>query len=269
MERLQPKEFYTKWMDANFPIRPDQRECHQFREVNIVVDTITTADSSSTVKLGDTTVVTGIKAEVAEPSLTKPNQGSIAINVTLAAGCAPSVRAGPPTSRAQLLSTSVSKLLHSYIGSLVDSLVIEQGKMVWCLHIDSMVISDAGNVFDAVWLSLLSALKNLKLPSISFDESTGLVSADSSKCIKLPVPASLPLPLSFVYFENKNVVMFDPSFLEEDIFGVRSGVLLVDQMDHQKIVYSRLDRVPIAATSGVTSLPHVLDHLKAVRIQLE
>lgn len=269
MERLQPKEFYTKWMDANFPIRPDQRECHQFREVNIVVDTITTADSSSTVKLGDTTVVSGIKAEVAEPSLTKPNQGSVAINVTLAAGCAPSVRAGPPTIRAQLLSTFASKLLHSYIGSLVDSLVIEQGKMVWCLHVDSMVISDAGNVFDAVWLSILSALRNLKLPSISFDESTGLVTADSSKCTKLPTPTSLPIPLSFVYYENKNVLLFDPSHLEEEIFGARSGLLLVDQMDHRKIVYSRLDRVPLAAINGAVSLPHVLEHLKAMRIQLE
>jgi len=43
---------------------------------------ISTADGSSLVRLGDTTVVCGVKAEIAEPDLDAPDDGFLGITVT-------------------------------------------------------------------------------------------------------------------------------------------------------------------------------------------
>lgn len=43
---------------------------------------ISTADGSSLVRLGDTTVVCGVKAEIAEPDLDAPEDGFLGISST-------------------------------------------------------------------------------------------------------------------------------------------------------------------------------------------
>lgn len=45
----------------------------------LLVGSISTADGSSLVRLGDTTVVCGIKAEIAEPDLDAPEDGFLGI----------------------------------------------------------------------------------------------------------------------------------------------------------------------------------------------
>lgn len=41
----------------------------------LVAGSISTADGSALVRLGDTTIVCGVKAEIAEPELDRPEQG--------------------------------------------------------------------------------------------------------------------------------------------------------------------------------------------------
>lgn len=84
LERLQPREYYRKWMESYFPVRPDQRTCDEFRETAVQTDTIGTADASSMVRLGATTVVTGIKLEVAEPAPSAPSDGFVGASDPLA-----------------------------------------------------------------------------------------------------------------------------------------------------------------------------------------
>lgn len=57
---IHPKKYYRNYLAHN--IRPDGREFDAFRPIRINVKSIGTADGSSIVKLGNTTVVCGIKA---------------------------------------------------------------------------------------------------------------------------------------------------------------------------------------------------------------
>lgn len=57
---IHPVKYYRDFL--NHDLRPDGRELDQFRPVVINVDSIGTADGSSIVKIGNTTVVCGIKA---------------------------------------------------------------------------------------------------------------------------------------------------------------------------------------------------------------
>ena len=57
--------------------RMDGRAFHEFRAISGSVGSITTADGSCLVKLGNTVVVCGIKAEVGPPAVEFPEYGFV------------------------------------------------------------------------------------------------------------------------------------------------------------------------------------------------
>ena len=63
----------------------------QARPASVTTDVVTTADSSALVKMGSTTVLAGIKLEVAVPSDSAPDQGRL----VMAAEVAPLAGTGP------------------------------------------------------------------------------------------------------------------------------------------------------------------------------
>ena len=77
LEHLEPEQFYRQWMRTYFPVRPDNRQPAEMRPLSMQPGTIGTADGSALVRLGETTVVVGVKAEVSEGSLLHPDQGFI------------------------------------------------------------------------------------------------------------------------------------------------------------------------------------------------
>lgn len=60
MRAINPVKYYKDYLSNN--IRPDGRNFTKFRSIALNVDSISTADGSAIVKLGNTTVVCGIKA---------------------------------------------------------------------------------------------------------------------------------------------------------------------------------------------------------------
>lgn len=239
LARLEPREYYKKWMEQYYPTRPDQRHALAYRPLSIVGGTIGTAEASATVRLGDTTVIGAIKLEVAEPHVARPDEGFLVTNVTLGAGCSPAVRAGPPSERAQMLSNRMANLLRRLdLLDLGGALVIEARKLVWVLHLDALVLSDAGNLHDAIWLALMAALRQCRLPVVRMDSDTGLIYWDPQTTRPLPLRRLL-LPLSFGVLRGegntedagKESLIADPSEKEEPIFVNDHVQLLLDQHD--------------------------------------
>ena len=100
---------------------------------------ISTADGSALVRIGATTVVCGVKAEIAEPELDRPAEGFLGAsctpffspstlvhvvgsqprlaravpNLDLPAICSPKFKPGPPTDEAQVLSDRLNEVLVS------------------------------------------------------------------------------------------------------------------------------------------------------------
>jgi exosome complex component RRP43 len=71
--RVQPHEYIKRFLEQD--VRPDGRALDQFRKTMITSGAITTSDASAMIRLGGTTVVCGIKAEVCEPAIDTPNNG--------------------------------------------------------------------------------------------------------------------------------------------------------------------------------------------------
>lgn len=90
---------------------------------------ISTAEGSALVRLGDTTIVCGVKAEIAEPELDRPEDGFLGShrvlltydigifktllvpNLDLPPICSPKFKPGPPPEEAQVLSDRLNEAL--------------------------------------------------------------------------------------------------------------------------------------------------------------
>jgi exosome complex component RRP43 len=89
---------------------------------------ISTANGSSLVRMGNTTIVCGVKAEISEPELDRDGDGflgnyyfcitpfplilcEIVPNIDLPAMCSPKFKPGPPTEEAQVLSDRLNQVL--------------------------------------------------------------------------------------------------------------------------------------------------------------
>lgn len=90
------------------------------------------------VRLGDTTVICGVKAEIAEPELDRPDEGFLGEyiccrrrsrsshrypvpNIDLPAICSPKFKPGPPTEEAQVLSDRLNQALAASVFPVVLS----------------------------------------------------------------------------------------------------------------------------------------------------
>lgn len=159
--------------------------------------------------------------------------GLLVPNLSLSTGCAPGFTPGaPPSSLAQSLSHQILSLLHNTRLVKADDLRVwyqppnlesdefrnggdgmdvdsEQSggpekeiKAFWVLYIDVMIISLAGNPFDAAWASVLAALRDTKLPKAWWDDDneTILCSDNIADARKLSL-RGLPIASTFCSFE--------------------------------------------------------------------
>lgn len=211
-KRLHPRAYLERFLVEGY--RPDGRVPSAFRDTTANVGTsfeqkgplrlllnyfltgsITTADGSALVRLGETVVVCGVKAEIAEPELDQPEHGFLGSyiiyslswnslglmkysvpNLDLPALCSPHFKPGPPGDEAQVLSERLNEALVTFVlwlpfktktysaasaGTvLTESLCINPGRAVWVLYVDATCINYNGNVFDAALIAMVAALRN-------------------------------------------------------------------------------------------------------------
>ncbi|KAM5542397.1 hypothetical protein V8D89_003856 [Ganoderma adspersum] len=223
-QRLHPKTYLERFLAEN--VRPDGREFDEWRDISVNVGSISTADGSALVRLGSTTVVCGVKAEIAEPELDKPKEGFLVPNLDLPAICSPKFKPGPPTDEAQVLSDRLNDVLISSGVVSPGSLCIEPGKAAWVLYVDATCINYDGNAFDATLLAMVAALKNTLLPKARYDEDRQQTIC--SRKIREPLALGrLPTSFSFGIFDGTHVLA-DPTSFEEPLLDTSVSVVVDD-----------------------------------------
>ncbi|KAJ2659866.1 hypothetical protein IWW48_003272 [Coemansia sp. RSA 1200] len=206
-ERIHHVEFQRRFLTQE--TRHDGREFTQFRPTHVVKGAISTAQGSATVRIGNTTVVCGIKAEVGEPDVNSPDQGYLVANVELPPMCSARFRPGAPSEEAQIASEHIHRLFNGTAGNkgVVDlkTLCIEEGLAVWSLSADIVCLKYDGNILDASIVALMAALEDLGLPSAQLDPATGVVSADRTKAVPLVLNKRL-FPATFSLVDDAYLV---------------------------------------------------------------
>lgn len=101
-KRLHPQAYFNRFLPHSF--RPDGRPladdaARSWRAVSVNRGSISTASGSALVRMGETTVTCGVKAEIFEPSMYSPSEGCIG-------ACPPSSRRSPRARAFPLASSS-------------------------------------------------------------------------------------------------------------------------------------------------------------------
>jgi len=219
-------------------VRPDGRDFLEFRNCSIIVGSISTADGSSLVRLGDTTVVCGVKAEIAEPDLDAPEDGFLVPNLDLSPLCSPRYKPGPPSDDAQVISSRLNEALILSNMLPTKSLCIQSGKFVWVLYVDATCINYNGNVFDATLVAMVAALRNVRLPKATYHEETNHVTCSR----KLREPLSLsgtPVSSSYGIFDVSHLLA-DPTAFEEPL--LETTVTIITDSEGRLLSTNQLGR---------------------------
>ncbi|KAF6748991.1 ribosomal protein S5 domain 2-like protein [Ephemerocybe angulata] len=222
-QRLHPRAYLERFLAEGF--RPDGRALDAWREVSVNTGSISTADGSALVRLGNTTVVCGVKAEIAEPELDAGARGFLVPNLDLPAMCSPRFKPGPPSEDAQVLSDRLTEALTSSGVLPLESLCIHPGKAVWVLYVDATCINYDGNAFDATLLAMVAALKNTRLPVATYDETTRRTTCSRKEPRRPLELGRIPVSASFGIFDS-NQVLADPTAFEEPLLDTTISVLL-------------------------------------------
>lgn len=220
-KRMQPLEYYRRFIENS--VRPDGRTLWKPRMTSVNCGTLQHAAGSSVVRVGNTMVVCGIKAEFTEPAMGRPTEGWIVCDAKLPPLCAPRFRPGPPPVEAQIVTEALHSLVTESGMVNLASLGLQDGKLCWVLYVDVVVLNHDGNVFDACLLAVTAALHNTKLPTVVYDEGDGHAMVDGSVMVPLALDKRL-VSLTFVLFEGN--LMADPNAEEEELMSTRIHVVV-------------------------------------------
>lgn len=217
---IHPVKYYRDFLAQG--VRPDGRSLQKFRPVSINVGSIKTAEGSAIVKIGNTVVVCGIKAELAAPKAEEPNRGYLVPNVELPPLCSPKFRPGPPSDQAQVSSNFIAETLtHSGCVDLTDLCIVPE-HLAWVLHCDLICLDHDGSLLDACVIALVTALRTVKLPHVSYDVEKEATVVSTEKRNKLQV-YNTPVATTYAIFDDE-ILLPDPTNEEESL---SSGVVTV------------------------------------------
>ncbi|KAJ7764587.1 ribosomal protein S5 domain 2-type protein [Mycena maculata] len=158
---------------SNPPLRADGRALHDFRTISLETGVAPLANGSAHLNIGQnphdggggTEVLAAAKLEV--ESVDGQGEGVDGGRIVCTVSCSPS--AYPHLSAPALddLQHDMSTLLHQTLAhpSLHPAnLGILAGKKSWLLNLDCVVLADAGNTYDALFMAARAALWDCKVP---------------------------------------------------------------------------------------------------------
>ncbi len=200
-------------------VRLDGRKPDEYRDITVETNVSKNAEGSTIVKIGDTTVIAGVKMEVMEPYPDTPNQGSLMVNVELYPMSSPEFESGPPDNYAIELARVTDRGIRESKVIETEQLCITPGEKAWMVVIDVCPLNDAGNLFDAISLAAIIALKQAVLPA--FDGTKLDYKHKTDKHLPLNEDK---IPATVTVFKYGDHLVIDPTNEEDKIYDARLTV---------------------------------------------
>jgi|ERR1711879_912343 len=208
------RQFLIDGVELN--VRNDGRSRLDFRHFTIETGIIATANGSARLKLDNTDVMVGVRVDLAEPKLDRPNEGTI----TFAVECSPSASPEFQSRGAEDLAISITQVLARSYKNALDwtSLCVIPGKLVWAIYVDALVLDFEGNPYDAISIATRAALHNTMIPRITLEDGEVEVTDDPQDCTRLDV-SNVPVTVTLTKIGTRFLV--DATLEEEQCMGVR------------------------------------------------
>lgn len=195
--------------------RLDGRGLTDYRPLKIEVGIIEKAEGSAKVSLGDTQVIAGVKVELDEPFPDAPNQGLLIVNAEVLPLASPYSEPGPPDEDAIELARVTDRGVRESEMIDLEKLVVVPGKHVYAVFVDVNVLNIGGNLFDAIFYAVVSALATTKFNK--YELKDGKITKTEDR-VPLPIQA---IPVSITACRIGDVIILDPNLDEEALMEAR------------------------------------------------
>ena len=201
--------------------RLDGRGPEDTREIILETRVIESADGSAIVKYGSTEVIVGIKIIPGTPFPDTPGKGVLTTGAELIPMAHPMFESGPPGEDAIELARVVDRGIRESGMVDVESLCIKEGEEVWMCFIDLYALNHGGNLFDAMSLAAVAALRTAVIPAEQYGKGKNT-----------PLPTTCT-PISVTAAKIGNTLILDPSFDEEQISSARLTITTDDDGNYR------------------------------------
>jgi len=199
-------------------IRLDGRRLDEYREIKIEKGISSkSAEGSAKVTIGNTTVIAGVKLEMAKPYPDMPDKGTMMVGVELLPLSSPDFESGPPSIQSiELARAGIDRGIRESGSIDFKKLCLVEGEKVWNVLIDVYSFDDNGNLFDALGLAAAAALQDARFPK--YDEENDKVLYEERTSKGLPLK-EIPVTITILKIKDKFIV--DPTNEEEEAADAR------------------------------------------------
>ncbi|EEB18730.1 Exosome complex exonuclease RRP42, putative [Pediculus humanus corporis] len=218
------KIFILHGVEDNF--RYDGRTRSEYRPIEVETDVVSHANGSARLRLANTDILVGVKAEIVKPTIENPDKGKIEFFVDCSANATPAFEKRGGEDLANDLSSALTRAYSAPESLDLKSLCILPKFQCWKLYVDVLILECGGNLFDAVGLGVKAALRNTFIPRVVAAALDGcdpelVISEDPYDCWRLDT-SKTPVFVTVMRIGDHCVV--DPGAEEEAVSG---GGLLV------------------------------------------
>ncbi|KJA22089.1 hypothetical protein HYPSUDRAFT_139661 [Hypholoma sublateritium FD-334 SS-4] len=158
---------------ANPPSRADGRSIYDFRSIALETGIAPLANGSARLSIGrnphdgsggtEILAATKLEVESIEPGVSGVEGGRISCTVSCSPAAYPHLAGAALDDVAYDMTTVVHETL-AHPALHPANLAILRGKKAWLLHLDLVVLADAGNVYDALFMAARAALCDTRVP---------------------------------------------------------------------------------------------------------
>lgn len=148
-------------------LRCDGRSCLEYRDIELETGVVSNCSGSAHVRLANTDILVGIKAQLETPDPGSTEQGRIEFFVDCTANADPEFEGRGGEDIAAEISSALAQAYRSPKCLDLRSLAVVPGQQVWVLYVDILILECGGSLVDAVSVAVKAALYDLKIPKVS------------------------------------------------------------------------------------------------------
>ena len=239
--------------------RIDGRAFNEYRELDIEANVVPAkAEGSALVRLGDTSVVAGVKVLVGEPYPDSPDEGVIMVTVEMSPLASPLFELGPPKEDAIELARIVDRGVRESETVDAKGLCIEEGKKVYTVFADVYPLEYDGNLIDACSIAVNAALLTTRFPEMKWEDKKVVATGN---IMKLPIKN---IAIEHTVSKIGDKLIIDPSLREEFVQDCRL-TMAIDEKENFTALQKGGGSGPISLDLVDQAMGMALENTKVIR----
>jgi exosome complex component RRP42 len=211
--------------------RFDGRAPTEYRDIKVELGISQNAESSCSVKIGNTEVYAGVKMAVVTPYPDNKDEGTFMVSLELGPMADNDFDSGAPGIDAIEMGRVIDRGIRE--SGFIDfkKMCIKEGEKVWQVFLDLYAVNNDGNLFDVAGLAALIALAHAKFPV--YNEETERIEHEFTET---PLPLNKEkMSINTTFHKIGDKIVLDPSKDEEESADYRLSIAIADNDGEARI----------------------------------